>query len=106
MSALAELAAERARLRLRAQSEREKLARDLAPLAGALRIVDQGWAGAKWLQAQLLERPLVVGAALIIVIAARPRRALRWLRFALSAWQTWRWLSGTQRAASEKGPSA
>jgi hypothetical protein len=106
MSALERLAAERARLRVLAQSERERLARDLAPLAGALRIVDQAWAGVKWLQVQLLERPLVFGAALAVAIAVRPRRGLRLLRFALSVWQTWRWLGSALRAASKEGPSA
>jgi len=106
VSTLGALAAERARLIARAQSERERIARDLAPLAGTLALVDHGWAGKKWLRGELLERPLVVGAALAVAVAARPRRALRWLRFAFSTWQTWRWLSGALRAAFKEGPSA
>ena len=102
MNSLEALSVRRGRLLERAQHEREKIARDLAPFAGALRIVDRCRAGANWLQMKLREQPLLVGAALGIALLARPRRALRWLRLAVGAWQTWKWLGGAVRAASKQ----
>lgn len=91
MSALRRLAAERATLLSRAGAERAAIAHSLEPLAGAFRLLDQGWGGAKWIGQQFARRPLAVGTALLVAFAMRPRRGLRLLRLGLGAWQTWRW---------------
>jgi len=91
MSPLARLAAERAKLLSRAHAERAEIGHALEPLAGALRVVEHGWSGLRWITQQLARRPLAVGTALLVAAAMRPRRALRLLRLGLGAWQTWRW---------------
>ena len=91
MSSLARLTAERAALLARAHAERVAIAQALEPFAGALGVVAQGWSGLRWIGGQLARRPLAVGSALMVALAMRPRRALRLLRLALGAWQTWRW---------------
>ena len=102
MTSLEELAARRGRLIERARGEREKIAGALAPLAGALNVIERGRAAYRWLR----ERPLLVAAAIALTLLARPRRGLRLLRFALGAWQAWRWAAGALRAATQEGRGA
>ena len=77
------LAERRARLAQRAQGEREQLAALLTRADGALARVDSG---RRMLQA-LARRPLIVVAAVALLVALRPRRALKWLA---SGWSLWR----------------
>jgi hypothetical protein len=89
LSRLAELRARRALLIARAQREREGIASGLDQLAVPLHIADAGWRVALWLR----ERPGAAGIAAALAVAIGARRGFRWMRFALAAWQAWRWMS-------------
>ena len=77
------LAERRAQLQLRAQSERESVALLVTRADGALAWVDKG---RRMLQ-ELGRRPLIIVAAVALLVALRPRRALKWLA---SGWSLWR----------------
>jgi len=77
------LAERRAQLQLRAQSERERVAALVTRGDAALAWVDKG---RRMLQ-ELGRRPLIVVAAVALLVALRPRRALKWLA---SGWSLWR----------------
>ena len=77
------LAERRAQLQLRAQSEREREAALVTRGDAALAWVDKG---RRMLQ-ELGRRPLIVVAAVALLVALRPRRALKWLA---SGWSLWR----------------
>ena len=79
MSDLDQLALRRGRLVERAQHERALIARTLAPLAGADRLLSRAW-------------PLAAAAGGLLLVA-RPRGALRWLRYAVAARQAWKFFS-------------
>lgn len=98
MSSLADISLRRARLVARAQSDREDIGDGLAPLAGAIRIVDRGLAGARLLRAAVREYPLVAAAAVALALALRPGRTLRLARWAIGAWQAWRLVETALRA--------
>ena len=89
MKRLDELRARRVRLLARAQREREQLALGLQPFTGPLKVLDTAWAAFRWLR----EQPLLIAAAAAVALVTGPRRALRWIRLALGAWQAWRWIS-------------
>jgi hypothetical protein len=89
MSRLAVLRTRRALLIERAQREREGIASGLAQLAIPLKVADAGWSVALWLR----ERPGAAGIAAALAVAIGARRGFRWMRFALAAWQAWRWMS-------------
>jgi hypothetical protein len=100
MNRVEAIAARRAQLIARAEADRARVASDFAPLAGAIAVVDKGWAAARWLR----ERPLAValaGVALAAVAGRRPRGALRWARLAFSAWQGWRLMSRAQHGRKQ-----
>jgi len=87
---LLELAERRSRLIERARAQREQLARSLAGtdtaadlLARAFRVVEG-----------VLQQPLIVAAAVALLVVLRPRRALRWL---MKGWSAWRLYRGAQR---------
>jgi len=77
------LAERRAQLRQRAQSERESVALLVTRADGALAWV---YKGRRMLQ-ELGRRPLIIVAAVALLVALRPRRALKWLA---SGWSLWR----------------
>jgi len=77
------LAERRAQLQLRAQSERERVAALVTRGDAALAWVDKG---RRMLQ-ELGRRPLIIVAAVALLVALRPRRALKWLA---SGWSLWR----------------
>jgi YqjK-like protein len=89
VSRLAELRARRSVLIARAQREREGIAAGLEHFAAPLKVVDAGLGVALWLR----KRPEVAGLAAALAVAIGTRRGLRWMRFALAAWQAWRWVS-------------
>ncbi len=78
MSSLTEIAARRGQLLERARHDREAIARALAPLAAAVRLIERAWP--------------IAALAFAALAVSRPRRALRWLRFLASGWQAWKWL--------------
>ena len=89
MSRLAKLRARRGLLIERAQRERESIASGLDQLAVPLKVADAGWSVVLWLR----ERPGAAGIAAALAVAIGARRGFRWMRFALAAWQAWRWMS-------------
>jgi hypothetical protein len=107
MRSLQALALRRGQLLAQAGQDRASVRHAIAPLAGAIRIVDQGTAVLRWVR----ERPLLVAAALGFLFVVRPkgsirgllRGGVRWLRYGVSAWQTWRWISGQLRSAPPAG---
>jgi hypothetical protein len=87
---LLELAERRSRLIERARTQREQLARGLAGtdtaaalLARAFRVVEG-----------IRQQPLIVAAAVALLFALRPRRALGWL---MKGWSAWRLYRGARR---------
>lgn len=100
---LIRLAERRAQLLQRARAEREHLAALVARGDGAL-----GWldAGRRMLQ-ELGRRPLIVVAAVALLVALRPRRTLKWLASGWSLWRLYRQASGWwQRLDAAAGPPA
>ena len=87
---LLELAERRSRLVERARMQREQLARGLAgtdaasdALARVFRVVED-----------LKRQPLIAAAAVALLVALRPRRALGWL---MKGWSAWRLYRGARR---------
>jgi hypothetical protein len=87
---LLELAERRARLVEQARTQRAQLARGLAGtdaagavLARAFRVVEE-----------IRQQPLIVAAAVALLVALRPRRALGWL---MKGWSAWRLYRGARR---------
>ncbi len=77
------LAERRALLLHRAQSERETVAALVSRADAALAWVDKG----RRVLQELGRHPLIIVAAVALVVALRPRRALKWLA---SGWSLWR----------------
>ncbi len=87
---LLELAERRSRLIERARIQREQLARSVAGtdaaavlLARAYRVVED-----------IARKPLVVAAAVALLVALRPRRAFGWF---MKGWSAWRLYRGARR---------
>lgn len=87
---LIELYVRRGRLRERIGAQRVLLARDLAPVAGALGVADQGVAWLRRVQAYVQQRPGVVAAVVVALMVWRPRWMWRSLRWAWFGWRVWR----------------
>jgi hypothetical protein len=101
-SRLIELRERRARLIERAASERAALGEWVARAEVIEGWAAKGAAAARWLR----ERPLLVAACAALVLALRPRRALRWLSKGLTLWQVWREARALwQRLAPLAGPA-
>ena len=77
------LAERRALLLHRAQSERENVAALVTRADAALAWVDKG----RRVLQELGRHPLIIVAAVALVVGLRPRRALKWLA---SGWSLWR----------------
>jgi len=86
---LIELYVARGRLRERIAVQRTQLARELAPLGDALRLVDRSRAvlheAGRWLTAH----PGVVAVVAVALLVWRPRAVFRSLRWGYSAWRSW-----------------
>jgi hypothetical protein len=80
------LAERRARLQVRAQSERESIAVLLAPADGALAV----FRAAQRALAEARRHPLIMIAGVALLAALRPRRALGWLARGWSLWRLYR----------------
>ena len=74
------------RLAVRAQGEREELAMQLARADAALAWLERG----RSVLAQARRRPLLLAAAVLLVLAWRPRRVLKLLASGWSLWQLYR----------------
>ena len=86
---LIELYVQRGRLRERISVQRTQLARELAPLGGALQLIDRSRAvlhqSGQWLKTH----PAVLGALVVAVLVWRPHVVFRSLRWGYSAWRSW-----------------
>lgn len=87
------LAERRARLTARANTERESLAAFVARSDGAVRFASETLAAGRRVLEELRSQPLLVAAAVALLVALRPRRALGW---ALKGWSLWRTFRGAQ----------
>ncbi|MEN9395889.1 MAG: hypothetical protein RLZ81_419 [Pseudomonadota bacterium] len=87
---LIELYVRRGRLRERIGAQRVLLARDLAPVAAALGVADQGMAWVRRAKAYVQQRPGVVAAVVVALMVWRPRWMWRPLRWAWLGWRVWR----------------
>jgi hypothetical protein len=85
---LIELYVQRGRLRERIGSQRTQLARELAPLGGALQLVDRSRAVLHSARQWLTAHPGVVSVLVVAVLVWRPRAVFRSLRWGFSAWRT------------------
>lgn len=94
----AELLARRAVLRERIAQQRHQLAGHTRPLAQLCARVDAARAALSSLATRIMElaqrHPLATAAAVAALIAARPKRALRWT---LRLWGLWRSLAPLRR---------
>jgi len=88
------IAERRARLAVRASTERESLAAFMAHTDGPVRVATAAWAAGRRLLDEVRDQPLLAAAAAALLIALRPRRALGW---ALKGWSLWRTFRGVQR---------
>lgn len=86
---LIELYVQRGRLRERISAQRTQMARELAPLGGALQLIDRGRVvlhqAGQWLTAH----PGVVSVVVVALLVWRPRAVFRSLRWGYSAWRSW-----------------
>lgn len=80
-----DLATRQGALRERIALQRRTLAAQSEPLEQALARGDQVLKGVDWLK----HHPVAVGAAVLAVTVARPKRAWRWAKRGFFAWRTW-----------------
>jgi hypothetical protein len=83
---LAQLGERRRRLVAQAAAQRLALAHDVEPWRGRLALVDRGVDAVRYIRRH---PALLVGAALLLV-AWRPRRAVKWLQRGWLIWQVGR----------------
>ena len=84
-----ELYVQRGRLRERIRVQRDEMARELAPLSGALQAIDQTHAHLIQAKTWLTVHPVIVTAATITLLVWRPRSVLSAARWGYSAWRSW-----------------
>jgi hypothetical protein len=101
---LLSLAENRARLRERAQAERDQLAALLAPMDAAASVAASLYRAGQRVAGEARRYPLVAVAGVVLLVALRPRRALAWLARGWSLWRLYRGASGVwQRFAQSAG---
>lgn len=89
-----ELRLQRGRLLERIATQRTTLIRDLQPIAASLATADRLLARVRAGSDYIQQHPRVTALALTVLVVTRPRRAWRWAKRGLLAWQTWRTLRG------------
>ncbi len=95
---LIELYVQRGRLRERINAQRGQLARELAPVSGALQLVDRSRALVHQAQRWLAANPTVIAAVVVALVVWRPRAVLRAARWGFSTWRSWSRLRGWLQA--------
>jgi branched-subunit amino acid transport protein len=80
------LAARREQLVAHANQERERLVMEFAPLAQLAATVDAGFFSLRRSMHRLAMNPFAIGAALAIVVWARPRRLVSMLKKGAGVW--------------------
>ena len=98
---LIELYVQRGRLRERISTQRELVARELAPLATALGFAHQGMVWCRRAKAYVQAHPAVVTAVVVAVLVWRPRWVLRAVRWGFVGWRGWRAWRTRGRQVSE-----
>ena len=97
---LIELYVQRGRLRERIGAQRQQVARELAPMASALSLADQGLAWFQRAKSYVFAHPGLVAGVLVAALVWRPRWLLRSLRWGFVAWRGWHaWRETSQQAA-------
>jgi uncharacterized membrane-anchored protein len=84
-----ELYVQRGRLRERIRVQRGEMARELAPISGALQAVDHTHAQLRKAQVWLLAHPAIVTAAAVTLLIWRPRTVVSAARWVYSVWSSW-----------------
>lgn len=92
---LLELATRHGALQARIDEQRRMLVQQAEPLAQALEKGDAMLKGVDWLK----HHPAAVGAAVAVVVIARPRRAWRWLQRSFFLWRGWQALRNSLTGA-------
>lgn len=77
------LAARRARLVAQAAAQRTVLAQQMEPWRARLAVVDRGIAAVRTAN----RHPLLLGGIAVLLVAWRPRGAVKWLQYGVLAWQ-------------------
>jgi len=88
------LAERRARLRARAQSEREMVAAVLTPTDGAALAAVSAYRAVQRALEEARRHPLFMAVGVALLVALRPRRALSWLARGWSLWRLYRGAGG------------
>lgn len=82
---LLQLATRQGALKARIEAQRHTLAEQAVPLKSALARGDAVLQGVDWLK----HHPVAIGAAVVAVVVARPRRAWRWAKRGFLVWRGW-----------------
>lgn len=77
------LAARRERLVAQAAAQRAVLAQQMEPWRARLAVVDRGIAAVRTAN----RHPLLLAGIAVLLVAWRPRGAVRWLQYGVMAWQ-------------------
>ena len=94
---LVALALRKQRLQIRAEQQREDLLAGLAAVDDVLDRVDRLRDGVEWLR----HNAPVLSALALLLLVARPRFALRWIKRGIVAWQLYRRVrSGVESAVA------
>ena len=78
-----EVAVRHGALRARIAAQRKDLTQHIAPLEAALGGADKALAGVDWLK----HHPAAVAAAVVVLVAASPKRAWRWTKRGIIVWR-------------------
>lgn len=84
-SRLIELAAKRGELKAKIAMQRDAVAQHAWPVAKALGAADRALAGVEWVK----RHPGAVAGAVAAMVAAKPRRIVRWARRGFFLWKSW-----------------
>jgi len=87
---LLQIAERRGALIATAAAQRTELTRAIAPLRGALMVLDKGGAALGWLR----RHPILLGSVVFCTLVWRPRRVMGWLR---NGWLVWRMVKGIKK---------
>lgn len=90
------LATRQGALKARIEAQRRTLAEQAVPLEIALARGDAVLQGVDWLK----HHPLAIGAAVVAVVVARPRRAWRWAKRGFFVWRSWQGIRNLLSKAS------
>ena len=102
------LAERRARLQVRAHSEREMFAAVLTPTDGAALATISAYRAVRRALVEARRHPLFMAAGIALLVVLRPRRALGWLARGWSLWRLYRgaqgwWLRFSELAGAPGG---